>query len=352
MKYLKNSFLIIAICLFFGCNTKKQVKEGCHTIKTDNRPSFYGWEAFHEQMLEEINSISVDSSMIKNISGMQKIPAGVFTMGSETGFPDEMPIHEVFIDSFWIDKTEVTNRQFKKFIDATGYKTIAERNITIIDDDDSLVFEPGALVFQPVENNWWYYKAGANWKHPDGENSDITYIMEHPVVHISWYDAMAYCKWAGKRLPTEAEWEYAAKGGNTNYIFPWGNTSPEKEMKANIWQGAFPVKNNKTDGFYTTAPVASFKANSFGLFDISGNVWEWCIDKYHYTYYDQKEYDNPRGSLDSYDPQEPDLLKYVMRGGSFLCHSSYCTGYRTTARMKSTPDSAFQHVGFRCVSDI
>jgi formylglycine-generating enzyme required for sulfatase activity len=193
---------------------------------------------------------------------------------------------------------------------------------------------------------------GANWRHPTGPKSSIAGLEKHPVVQVCWDDAMAYAKWAGKRLPTEAEWEYAARGGLTNAAFIWGSElTPGGKWNGNIWQGKFPTENTSADGFPGTAPVATFAPNGYGLYDMAGNVWEWCADWYQPEYYAQSPAKNPPGPQESYDPNEPGVMKRVMRGGSFLCSDVYCTGYRPSARMKSSPDTALSHTGFRCVRD-
>lgn len=300
------------------------------------------------------------------------IPGGTFSMGSEGGPPDETPIHAVTLDGFYMDKTEVTNAEFQKFVDATGYTTMAERTpkredfIGQVPDVNAIPAEnlvPGSLCFNEEFDRgtltrdhplWpyqvWKYVKGASWKHPQGPESSIADRMNHPVTHISWDDAVAYCKWAGKRLPTEAEWEYAARGGRNGETYTWGNErNPGGQWMSNIWQGNFPEKNDVLDGFPTTAPVGSFPANGYGLFDLSGNVWEWCSDFYRDDYYRVSPARNPFGPPDSHDPNEPGLVKRVQRGGSFLCSDNYCIGYRNSARMKGTPDSGTFHCGFRCV---
>ena len=306
--------------------------------------------------------------------GMVYIKTGTFSMGGDNAQAeaDEYPKHKVTVDGFWIDKTEVTNAQFAAFVKATGYITTAEKKPDWNElkkqvppgtpkPDESLLV-PASLVFkatkQAVElsdyNQWWEWKAGADWKHPHGPQSNIAGKENYPVVHVSWYDAEAYCKWAGKRLPTEAEWEYASRGGLENNIYPWGNEPLNKgKIKANTWQGNFPNNNTQSDKFYYTAPVKSFEANSYGLYDMAGNVWEWCADFYSNNYYNtlskNGDIKNPRGPVKSYDPQEPYAQKRVIRGGSFLCNESYCSGYRVARRMKSTEDSGMEHLGFRCV---
>ncbi|MEW5975213.1 MAG: formylglycine-generating enzyme family protein [Acidobacteriota bacterium] len=292
--------------------------------------------------------------------GMVWIPAGTFWMGSEGGQEDERPVHQVTVNGFWMDQTEVTNQQFAEFIQATGYVTTAERRPDPKDfpgaDPADLV--AGAVVFTPPPgevplNNhfaWWRYVPGANWRKPQGPGNSIEGKEKHPVVQVSWDDAQAYCKWAGKRLPTEAEWEYAARGGLDREPYCWGHEQvPDGRWQANIWQGRFPNQNLLADGFFGTAPVGSFPPNAYGLYDMSGNVWEWCADWYRPDYYSTSVRENPKGPADSYDPGEPGIAKRIQRGGSFLCSDLYCIGYRPSARMKCSPDTGLNHTGFRCV---
>lgn len=308
-----------------------------------------------------------------SVAGMQLIPGGSFQMGgdNEQAAADEYPKHTVTVNAFWMDETEVTNAQFKKFVDATGYITTAERK----PDWEALkktvppgtpkppdsVMVAASLVFQqsngPVNLNeysqWWAWVAGADWKHPEGPNSSIVGKENYPVVHVSWGDAVAYCKWAGKRLPTEAEWEFAARGGLKNNIYPWGNEHINAgKPKANSWEGKFPYYNEKKDGSVTSAPVKTFAPNGYGLYDMAGNVWEWCSDWYNDTHYKTASAKNPQGPAKSFDPDDPFTPKRVLRGGSFLCNDSYCSGYRVARRMKSSPDTGLEHTGFRCVRDI
>lgn len=310
-----------------------------------------------------------------SVEGMVLIPAGEFEMGGDNqqADPDELPKHKVKLSSFYMDATEVTNAQFKKFVDATGYITTAEKKPdweemkktvppgTPQPPDSVLV--AASLVFRssggPVDLNdysqWWSWIQGADWKHPEGPASTIKEKENYPVVHISWDDAMAYCKWAGKRLPTEAEWEFAARGGLINNIYPWGNEHVNAgKAKTNSWEGKFPYLNEKKDGYVKSAPVRSFAPNGYGLYDMAGNVWEWCSDLYNYNYYKELEGKvsvDPQGPSKSFDPQEPYTEKRSLRGGSFLCNDSYCSGYRVARRMKSSHDTGLEHTGFRCVRD-
>ena len=305
--------------------------------------------------------------------GMVLVPAGEFEMGTagETANKNEQPVHRVKLAAFYMDETEVTNAQFRIFVDATKYVTTAEKKPdweemkkqlppdTKKPPDDQLV--PGSLVFSPPEkpvptddvSRWWKWVPGACWKHPEGPNSNLEGKDDHPVVHVSWDDATAYAKWAGKRLPTEAEWEYAARGGLAGKRFVWGDEAPTDSdgKKANIWQGSFPNKNTKVDGWERTAPVKTYPANGYGLFDMAGNVWEWCSDWYRADAYEGRQgvADNPQGPKTFWDPREPLVPKRVTRGGSFLCHVTYCESYRPAARRGTAADTGMSHLGFRCV---
>lgn len=318
-------------------------------------------------------SVATFASPSSSPPGMVWIPGGECTMGSNDGDAreDEKPPHQVKVNGFWIDETPVTNQQFKAFVDATGYVTTAEKSPTLEEimsqvppgtpEPAAELLVPASLVFKPTQkaiplvNNhlWWEWKPGANWKHPLGPESSIEDKGDHPVVHISWFDANAYAEWAEKRLPTEAEWEFAAYGGKNGNKYPWGNEEfSETSPQANLWQGEFPYKSTKPQGYIGTTPVKSYPANGYGLYDMAGNVWQWCSDNYHASYYKEEVKkgisDNPKGPQNSYDPTEPFASKKVHRGGSFLCHKSYCKGYRITARMKTCPDTSLNHVGFRC----
>jgi formylglycine-generating enzyme len=293
-------------------------------------------------------------------NGMVWIPGGSFWMGSEVGQADEKPVHELAIDGFWIDENEVTNEQFEKFVRATGYITVAERKPDPREypgvPPEKLV--PGSVVFTPRSDitsledhfQWWEYVRGANWRHPEGPDSTIAGREKHPVVHVCWYDAQAYCQWAGKRLPTEAEWEFASRGGLARQPYVWGQEQvPAGKWQANIWQGQFPNENTQADGFRGTAAVKSYAPNGYGLYDMAGNVWEWCGDWYLPDYYANSSRKNPPGPDESFDPNEPGVAKRVQRGGSYLCSDLYCMGYRPSARMKASPDTGLSHTGFRCV---
>lgn len=303
-------------------------------------------------------------------AGMRRLSGGVFAMGSECFYPEERPRRRVRVDAFWIDEAPVTNRQFAAFVAATGYRTFAE---TAPDPADypgmppemaragSLVFErPFARVDLSSFGEWWKFRFGANWFQPLGEGSSIAGLDDHPVVHIAYQDAEAYAAWAGKSLPTEAEWEYAARGGlDTEYA--WGEElAPGGRMLANYWQGEFPHENRLLDGWERTSPVRSFAANGFGLYDMIGNVWEWTRDWYALANTAQKKAPgscciptNPRGGTEqaSYDPHLPAIRigRKVLKGGSHLCAPNYCQRYRPAARYAQPVDTSTSHVGFRCV---
>lgn len=323
------------------------------------------------------------STVKERPEGMVWVPGGEFLMGSTDPLarPDEAPVHRVRVDGFWIDSTEVTNAQFAAFVKATGYKTVAERPVdweqlkkqvpegTPKPADEML--KPGSLVFTPPKSpvdlrafeQWWTWTHGADWRHPEGPGSSIEGKENYPVVHIAFEDAMAYCKWSGKSLPTEAQWEFAARGGLAHAINTWGNEAIDPK-RANTWQGHFPDKDTPEDGYSRTAPVKSFPPNAFGLFDMAGNVWEWCSDLYRPDTYARRVLAsggpggkvadvviiNPTGPERSYDARNPHAPESrVQRGGSFLCSDSYCASYRPSARMACSPDTGMQHLGFRCM---
>ena len=354
----------LIILLILGCAEQSEDMACC-----DNVPSRFGMVAPNTP------------------DGMIWIPGSTFDMGGEVAdfmrdWPmsarsraDERPVHQVEVDGFWISRTPVTNEEFSKFVEETGYITTAEKKPELEEimkglpsgtpppSTDMLV--PASMVFTPPEskvslNNvlqWWRWQKDANWRQPEGPSSTIDDRMDHPVVQVSYYDAQAYAEWKGMSLPTEAQWEFAARGGLDNKVFTWGDKPvSEKKPRINIWQGSFPNKNTEADGFFSTSPVCTFAPNGYGLYDMSGNVWEWVSDWYHSDAYaiakGKGVVKNPTGSATSYDPDEPYLSKRVIRGGSFLCNDSYCSGYRPAARMKTSPDTSANHTGFRLVKNI
>jgi len=314
--------------------------------------------------------------------GMVWVPGGEFTMGWDgpEARPDESPSHRVRVDGFWMDATEVTNAQFRAFVEASGYVTIAERPVdweelrqqlppgTPKPPDDQLV--PGALVFTPPDHavdvhrpgsfyEWWAWVPGASWRHPTGPDSSLEGRDDHPVVQVAWQDAVAYADWAGKQLPTEAQWEHAARYGSDGAPFAWGDELvPGGVHRANIWQGSFPGEDEALDGYAGPAPVGSFPPNPLGLFDMAGNVWEWTADRFDPAAYARRARDlpddgcciNPRGPDATRDPRNPHSTdSRVQKGGSFLCHASYCASYRPSAKMGTPTDTGLNHTGFRCV---
>jgi formylglycine-generating enzyme required for sulfatase activity len=309
--------------------------------------------------------------------GMVWIPGGEFEMGAvvnghgSSEMPmasnDAEPIHRVRVDGFWMDKTVVTNEQFSKFVEATGYLTIAER-VPTKEEFPTAPLEnlvAGSVVFSPPDhevplNNylqWWNYIKGANWRHPFGPESDIKGKEQYPVVQIAYPDAEAYAKWAGKRLPTEAEYEWAERGGLSGKIYAWGDEfRPNGKWMANTWQGKFPVKDTGEDGYAGLSRVAQFPPNGYGLYDMAGNVWQWCSDWYRADYYAQLAKAggvavNPQGPASPLDPAEPNEPKRVHRGGSFLCNDQYCSRYIVGTRGKGEINTGTNHLGFRCLKD-
>lgn len=354
--FLKNVVLFISITVFaWQCKT-----DGEQTVLTESKEI--------DERIEKANSA-------EQPKGMVWVPGGVYRVGSEDKHAKktEGPSHEVEVSGFYMDETEVTNAQFSKFVEETGYVTVAERPVDWEEiklqlppgtpkPADSLL-QPGSLVFQPNPaanlydiSQWWAWTIGANWKHPYGPESDINGKDDYPVVHIAFEDAEAYAKWAGKRLPTEVEWEIAARGGEMEKPFAWGDKlTPMGEYLANFYQGTFPDGNSSLDGFAKSAPVKSYAPNAYGLYDMIGNVWEWTSDWYRPdTHVKNKQVGlkgciNPNGPSASYDPQEPLVPKRVTKGGSFLCSDEYCSNYRPSARMATAYDSGQEHLGFRCV---
>jgi len=308
-------------------------------------------------------------------AGMRWIPPGEFMMGTDSplGWPDERPAHLVRVEGFYMDEHEVTVAEFRRFVEATGHVTTAERPVDVqslmaqlppgtpLPLPENLV--PGSLVFTPTDGpvpldefaRWWKWTPGASWRRPEGPGSTLDGQDNHPVVHVSWEDAVAYARWAKKRLPTEAEWEYAARGGLINQHQVWGDADPGDggRWRANIWQGDFPHRNTVADGHARSAPVGSYPPNGFGLFDMAGNVWEWCADWYQPDFYQASPgvAANPNGPARSSDPAWPSPAERVQRGGSFLCDDDYCSRYRPSARQGCSPDTSASHVGFRCAAD-
>lgn len=308
--------------------------------------------------------------------GMVYIPGGTFSMGSDNkneslcnlgGLTSDCQIHQVYVDGFLMDDHEVTNAEFEKFVKATGYKTIAEQVPTKEEFPDAPLenLKAGSVVFTPPAKvnslddyfQWWSFVFGASWRHPEGPGSTIVGKENYPVVHVAWEDAMAYAKWAGKRLPTEAEWEFAARGGASGNTFSWGNEfKPNKQYMSNTFQGVFPNNDSGEDGFKGISPVMQYPANPYKLYDMTGNVWEWCADWYSNNYYSSfisnELIKNPKGPKVSNDPAEPGVAKKVHRGGSFLCTEQYCSRYVMGTRGKGDWRTGTNHVGFRCVKDL
>jgi formylglycine-generating enzyme required for sulfatase activity len=303
------------------------------------------------------------------VDGMVWIPGGTFRMGSDRHYPEEAPAHYASVEGFWLDRAPVTNLQFRRFVAATGYRTFAETAPDPRDYPGALpeMLRAGSLVFTPPAHpvglgdfsRWWQFAFGADWRHPQGPGSSIKGKDDHPVVHVAWQDVQAYAAWAGKEIPSEAEWEFAARGGLDGAEFAWGGEfTPAGRYMANTWQGEFPHQNLASDGFERTSPVATFPANGYGLLDMIGNVWEWTSDWYAGRHVDVAAHpccapDRPRGGSEegSYDPCQPGLRipRKVLKGGSHLCAPNYCQRYRPAARHAQPVDTSTSHVGFRCL---
>lgn len=363
MKLLRKgstSLLIVAL-VYMSCNSEKK-----RSLKTEKNV------IDEKKKTERLSSEKVPE-------GMVWIPGGKFLQGAvpmdKMAMAHEKPQHEVQVSGFFMDIHPVTNKQFSKFIDETGYITVAERGIdweemkkqvpTGTPKPHDSILQPGSLVFKKTDSSvpnlydysqWWKWKIGANWKHPNGPESSIEDKDNHPVVQIAFEDAFAYCEWADRRLPTEAEWEYAARAGNENLIYFWGNDTSKLSKYANTWEGEFPVENTLDDGFERQAPVMSYPANDLGLYDMSGNVWEWTSDWYNEGYYGQVSQNgimkNPTGADKPYNSNNPYAQEKVIKGGSFLCSASYCASYRISARMATSLDSGLEHLGFRTVKSL
>ena len=350
--------LLLVFPVLFSCNKKSVDTEKITNIDRKSE----------KQTIENKETIPVNKE-----PGMVWVPGGTFYMGTDEecesmcqigGLTTDCKIHQVYVDGFWMDEHEVTNAQFEAFIKATGYKTIAEIIPTREEFPDasedmliagSVVFSPPAQV-QSLNNfyQWWDYIEGTNWRHPEGPRSTIIGKENYPVVHIAWADAVAYAKWAGKQLPTESEWEFAARGGLSAKKFAWGDEfTPNHKHMANTFQGIFPSNDAGTDGFKGIAPVKQYPANGYGLYDMSGNVWEWCSDWYKNDYFNtlppNEVSKNPKGPDQSHDPAEPGVAKKVHRGGSFLCSDQYCSRYVMGTRGKGEVKTGTNHLGFRCI---
>lgn len=293
------------------------------------------------------------------------IPGGTFQMGSNLHYPEEGPVHEVTVGGFWMDQCQVTNADFRKFVEATGYVTFSERppDPALYPGARPEMMVTGSVVFRKPHHrvdlrnhyNWWTYVEGANWRHPEGPGSSLKGRAQHPVVHVAWEDVEAYANWIGKQIANEAEWEFAARGGLDGKVYCWGDEfAPGDKMMANTWQGEFPVENRRKDGFERTAPVGSFPPNGYGLYDMAGNVWEWTSDWYE----DRHQAARPccasatvEAREKSYDPRMPGIAipRKVLKGGSFLCAPNYCLRYRPAARIAHPVDTGTCHIGFRCI---
>lgn len=378
---MRFSFILLffAIVLVFACSSPKKEKEK----KTENDLTTQDTSQLScckinskSRFLVQTDSVQ-KTKEVPDVKGMVFIEGAIFEMGADNNQarPDEYPKHPVQVNSFYIDIHEVTNAQFKAFVDETGYITVAEKDVewetlrstlppgTPKPHDSLLV--AGSMVFTPPSyavalndySQWWTWTKGASWRHPKGPGSSIEGIENHPVVHVCYHDALAYCEWAGKRLPTEAEWEYAARGGLENKVYPWGDEHIEAGLpKANSWQGNFPNINTLKDGFVTTSPVQTYAANGYGLYDMGGNVWEWTADWYDKDYYqtlpENEVTFNPKGPDKTFDTRNQYEESKTIRGGSFLCNDSYCSSYRVAARMPGEIYSGMSHTGFRCVMDV
>ncbi|WP_255481814.1 formylglycine-generating enzyme family protein [Ramlibacter pinisoli] len=316
-----------------------------------------------------MSAVSDTVGTAQNAGAMVWVPGGAFRMGSDAHYPEEKPVHLVRVDGFWIDRTPVTNAQFRAFVEATGHVTFAEIAPEAKDYPGALpeMLQPASLVFTPPRHavdlrdfsQWWQFRFGADWRHPQGPGSSIDGKDDHPVVHVAWCDVQAYAAWAGQQLPTEAEWEFASRGGLDGAEFAWGDEfTPQGRHMANTWQGRFPHENLGVDGFERTSPVAAFPPNGYGLLDMIGNVWEWTQDWYAAGHPDSAARPccapvNPRGASEqgSYDPCQLEIRipRKVLKGGSHLCAPNYCRRYRPAARHAQPVDTSTSHVGFRCV---
>ncbi len=352
--------LLSGLTLLVSCNQQKSDSRQSNSLSKDSTATCVA-HGIPSRMAAISESEASHNFLGADDASMIYIAGSTFQMGSKD-FADATPVHEVTVDGFWMDEHEVTNAQFARFVAATGYQTVAERPLDPKDFPNVPLdaLQPGSAVFTPPSqavdlNNhiqWWRYVPGASWHQPEGPGSNIKGREDEPVVHIAYEDAEAFAKWANKRLPTEAEWEYAARGGKQNSKYYWGNElKPSGKWPANVYQGNFPSQDIAEDGYKGVAPVKSYTPNGFGLYDIDGNVWEWCSDYYRPGYYKNSPSKNPKGPNDSHDPLEPGAVKRVQRGGSFLCNEQYCERYIAGSRGKGEISSGSNNLGFRCVSD-
>jgi formylglycine-generating enzyme len=315
---------------------------------------------------EQPRSPALEPAASPPFKNMVWVPDGTFLMGSDQHYPEEAPVHRETVEGFWMDQYAVTNSDFRRFIEATGYVTVAERVPEAAAYPGALphMLAPGSVVFRPPRHrvdlrnhyNWWSWVPGANWRHPEGPGSALDSRWDHPVVHVAFEDVEAYANWTGKELPTEAEWEFAARGGLDGAVYAWGNEfAPGGKMMANTWQGEFPILNLLLDGYDRTSPVGAFPPNGYGLYDMTGNVWEWTKDWFqaHHTPAGACCSGRAKGEIreKSYDPQSPAIRipRKVLKGGSFLCAANYCMRYRPAARIPQQVDTGTCHQGFRCI---
>lgn len=366
MNFKIKPFLSVVLTISFfivGCKNKTEPKE----VTVSN--------TIQETITTPV--LAQEKAEVNTPKDMIWVPKKTFLMGAKENdsyaMPREKPSHKVAVEGFFIDTHEVTNLQFKKFVEATNYITIAERAIDWEEIKKSLpagtpkpadsILQPGSLIFNKHAKGvvsmanygqWWKWKIGANWRHPEGPGSSIEGKDNFPVVHVGRKDALAYCKWANRKLPTEAQWESAAQGKFDNNIYTWGNKHEDLNKNANTWQGKFPEENISEDRFEYIAPVKSYPANTIGLYDMAGNVWEMTADLFNVNYYKDLDlnivYENPKGAAKSYSPANPYQTEYVIKGGSFLCHESYCASFRISSKMGMEQDSGSDHIGFRTIA--
>lgn len=361
-------FLVIGSSFVLGCKDNKKTEKPAVEVKTQKEEV----KEAHELLVNKPDSLNMPEGMVW-IKGAEFFQGAV--PQDKMAMEHEKPAYKVKVDGFFMDVTEVTNAQFAQFVKETNYTTVAERAVDWEEMKKQVpegtkkphdsILQPGSLLFKKTKttvpnlydfSQWWVWTIGADWQHPKGPKSSIKGKENHPVVHVSYEDALAYCEWSGKRLPTEAEWELAARG-DSKTTYSWGDKSDSLATKANTWEGEFPVTNSKIDGYELTAPVKSYPANGNGLYDMAGNVWEWTGDWYNTKHYQQisatnKIEINPKGSSTAYNPNSPYVKEKVIKGGSFLCSASYCASYRVSARQGSSMDSSLEHTGFRTVATV